>query len=216
MLLNLTNNKDVDILKNKMDNKEGYIKFNGIPIPGNPPEDIEEINKWRDKFYSLGLIGTYSDGTGFGNISVRDGRGVIITGSKTGGIEKLTNKHYVKIIGWSLEENRVAYVGTTVEASSESPSHIAIYENYPKANAVIHVHSLKLWENLFEKIPTTSIEAEYGTPEMADEIYRLFKETNIKRKKILVMGGHKEGVIAFGKSLNEAGRILLKYFNRYK
>lgn len=39
---------------------------------------------------------------------------------------------------------------------------------------------------------------------MAEGIKRLFKETNVKNKKILVMGRHKEGIISFGKDLREA------------
>ena len=69
----------------------------------------------------------------------------------------------------------------------------------------------QLWERLINKIPTTSPEAEYGTPEIARDIIRLFKETDVKEKKILVMGGHKEGIISFGKDLDEAGNVLLSY-----
>jgi hypothetical protein len=29
------------------------------------------------------------------------------------------------------------------------------------------------------------------------------------KEKVIVMGGHKEGIITFGKSLNEAGNTLL-------
>ena len=44
---------------------------------------------------------------------------------------------------------------------------------------------------------------------MAIEIKRLFGETNLKETKILVMGGHEEGVVAFGKNIDEAGKILM-------
>jgi hypothetical protein len=47
------------------------------------------------------------------------------------------------------------------------------------------------------------------TPEMANEIKRLFKETLVAVEKILVMGGHVGGIISFGGTLEEAGKILL-------
>ncbi len=49
---------------------------------------------------------------------------------------------------------------------------------------------------------------------MAEEVIRLFKETDVKKKKILVMPGHEEGVISFGKNLKEAGQILLEFFEK--
>ena len=48
---------------------------------------------------------------------------------------------------------------------------------------------------------------------MAKEIQRLFRETDVKEKKILVMAGHKEGIISFGKDLDEAGKIMLNYLS---
>ena len=44
---------------------------------------------------------------------------------------------------------------------------------------------------------------------MANEIKRLFDQTALSKEKILVMGGHREGIISFGKDLAEAGNILI-------
>lgn len=64
------------------------------------------------------------------------------------------------------------------------------------------------------KVPTTRINCAYGTPEMAREIIRLCKEDNLKETEILVMSGHKEGIIAFGSNLEEAGNLLMKYYQK--
>jgi hypothetical protein len=45
---------------------------------------------------------------------------------------------------------------------------------------------------------------------MANEIKRLFKESDVLNQKVISMAGHEEGLIGFGKDLNEAGNILLK------
>ena len=188
---------------------EGYTKFKSTWISVELFQDIKKLNEWREKFRSLELIGM-CNGIGYGNISIRKYEGFIISGTKTGGIEKLTEANYTKVLMWDYDRNWLVCVGKT-DASSESLSHAAVYESDKNANAVIHVHSLKLWERLINKIPTTSPEAEYGTPEIAREIIRLFKETDVKEKNILVMGGHREGIISFGKNLDEAGNILLSY-----
>ena len=165
--------------------EEGYTKFNSTWIPVELFQNIEKLNEWREKFRSLELIGMH-DGIGYGNISIRKYEGFIISGTKTGGIEKLTEQNYTKVINYDIDKNWLACVGKT-DASSESLSHAAVYQSNKNANAVIHVHSLEMWERLINKIPTTSPEAEYGTPEIAREIIRLFKETDVKecrRKRV--------------------------------
>jgi ribulose-5-phosphate 4-epimerase/fuculose-1-phosphate aldolase len=112
---------------------------------------------------------------------------------------------------YDFEENSLSCVGP-LKASAESLTHAAIYESSPEINGVIHVHNMKLWEYLLDKVPFTGKEIEYGTPEMAEEMKRLIKEKATREKNIIVMKGHKEGVISFGKNLNQAGEILLKYF----
>jgi L-ribulose-5-phosphate 4-epimerase len=78
-------------------------------------------------------------------------------------------------------------------------------------NALMNVHHLKSWQLLINKLPITSNTVAYGTPEMYREIIRLFKETDLRTKQILVMGGHPEGIISFGRNMEEAGSFLLKY-----
>jgi L-ribulose-5-phosphate 4-epimerase len=190
---------------------EGYIKFNCRWVKAAPLSQhrLTTINRLRDKLYSLGLIGIYPDGVGFGNISMRfRGNTFIITGSATGALQKLDGRHYVLVNEYNLAQNSLVCIGP-IQASSESLSHAAIYECSAATNFVIHVHQIGLWEKLIHNVPTTSPEVFYGTPEMAYEIKRLFKETPVEKEKILVMGGHREGVIAFGSSLEEAGEVLL-------
>jgi len=194
---------------------EDYIKFklNWEKAEAFSLEKLKELNDWRNKLYGIGLIGAYENGIGFGNISIRStGKNFFISGSATGNIEELNQEHYCEVVGFELEQNSLKCKGP-IKASSESMTHAAIYESDENANAVVHVHNLKLWAELIGKVPETKKEVEYGTVEMAMEIKRLFKETEVKEKKIIVMIGHKEGVISFGKNLEEAGNIMLKYFN---
>lgn len=190
---------------------EGYIKFNfnWIKAEPLPSELLSEINRWRDILFQHGLIGVYDDGIGFGNISIRHkGKTFIISGSATGGIKKLDEHHYTVVSEYSHEQNSLTCIGPIV-ASSESLTHAAIYESDETANAVIHVHSISLWEKLMHNVPTTAENVPYGTPEMANEIKRLFQETDVKTQKIIVMAGHREGIIVFGETLDEAGKVLM-------
>ena len=190
---------------------EGYTKFNCNWIRSEPvPEKhIKELNILRDKLYFLDLIGADENGIGFGNISIRfKNNTFIITGAATGRLNKMNESHYVLVNQYDLANNSLICTGP-VKASSESLSHAAVYECSPQTNAVIHVHNIGMWEKLIYKVPTTSEDVPYGTPEMANEIKRLFNETPVKVEKILVMGGHREGIIAFGPTLEEAGKILI-------
>jgi len=196
---------------------DGYIKFNCdfVESQALALEKITELNKWRDKLYAMGLVGAYDNGIGFGNISVRipGTNQFIITGSATGNLPKLDASGYTTVISYDFSKNYLKCVGP-IKASSESLSHASIYSSDKSINAVIHIHNLDLWKYTIDLIPTTSHTVAYGTPEMASEISRLFSDTDVLSGKILVMGGHKEGLISFGKDLDEAGKIMLDWYKK--
>ena len=198
---------------------EGYIKFNciwkqkEIQIKQNIFEQLENA---RTKLYKLGLIGMYPDGIGFGNISVNPekSKSFIITGSATGQYAKLKPSHYALVTGYDFTQNTISCTGQT-KASAESLSHAAIYHALPEVGAVVHIHCLWLWEKLVNNYPTTSGEIEYGTPEMAVAIQQLISGMKVD-EKMIVMGGHREGILAFGSDLNEATSEIIKIYNEYQ
>ena len=191
---------------------EGYIKFNCKRIPSDdiPLDKVADLNFWRKIMYDKGLIGIYPDGIGFGNISIRcDENTFLISGSATGGIPVLDKSHYSLVTDYNLQTNSLICKGP-INASSESLTHALIYESSPSTNAIIHIHNLALWNQLMHKVPTSDNLVPYGTPEMAKEIKRLFEEASLSIEKIMVMGGHEEGIISFGKNLEEAANVLLE------
>jgi len=193
--------------------KEDNIKFDCDWVKAKPLADglISEINGWRSRLFRLGLVGAYGNGIGFGNVSVRvpRSRRFIISGTATGKIAFLTGVHYTLVTDFDFEKNWLECRGP-IKASSESLSHAAIYESCPEANAVIHAHSQEMWKSLLGKVPTTGKDATYGSLEMVHEIMRLFRETDVGEKKIIATAGHEDGLVSFGKNLDEAGRVLLK------
>lgn len=195
---------------------EGVIKFNCEWIRSEPIQfaGFQALNVYRKKFFDLGLIGVYPDKIGFGNISVRLGqtKEFMISGTQTGGLPELTEAHYVRVLDYSFSKNRVRCKGP-VQASSESLTHAMIYELDPRIGAVVHVHHQALWKGLIGNVPTTEKKISYGTPEMALEVKKLYQNTDLKSQKILVMAGHEDGVISFGKDLKEASDIVLNWFN---
>jgi L-ribulose-5-phosphate 4-epimerase len=196
---------------------EGYIKFNCNWMQKEFPFQEEiygELEAVRTRLYALGLIGMYPDGIGFGNISVKsdDNKTFIITGSATGHLEKLDQSHYALVTGYDFKRNSISCTGFT-KASAESLTHAAVYESLTEVGAVVHVHCLWLWEKLMNNYPTTSAEIEYGTPEMAYAVRKLASEIN---EKIIVMGGHREGILAFGSNLTEATTEIIKIYNLYQ
>lgn len=198
---------------------EGYIKFQcdwdqeKIRIP----EDLfSSLEKERSRLYKLGLIGMYPDGIGFGNISVRiGGHSFLITGSATGQLATLNQSHYSLVSAYHFAGNSISCKGLT-KASAESLTHAAVYEALPEVGAVVHVHCLGLWEKLLNHYPTTSEEIEYGTPEMALAVQSLAAEMEISDEKIIIMGGHREGILAFGQNLEEATTQIIEIYNRYQ
>jgi len=196
-------------------NETGSIKFNCNWIETEPVDEktIIEINRWRNILFNHKLIGVYPNGIGYGNISIRlSDKEFLISGTSTGHLETLTNQHYAIVTSYNFAENSVTCQGP-VKASAESLTHAAVYEMDPEVQAIIHIHNKKMWDELLDRVPTTLSSVEYGTPQMALEIKRLFLETNLTEQKISVMAGHEEGVISFGKDLEEAGGIILNHFH---
>ncbi|WP_293079929.1 class II aldolase/adducin family protein [Okeania sp. SIO3B5] len=191
---------------------EGVIKYQCHWVKEEPvaSDSITDLMKKRDFMYSLGLIGVYENGIGFGNVSQRinDSNQFIITGTQTAHLEILGPEFYTVVTDFNIEENSLTCCGP-VKASSESLTHAAIYYYQPEIMGIIHIHNSRLWQELMYKVPTSNQEVPYGTPQMAKEIFRLFDEEKLGVEKILVMAGHEDGIISFGKNLDEAANILL-------
>jgi L-ribulose-5-phosphate 4-epimerase len=190
-----------------MRKETGSVKFTceHVPVKLSRFAGFGELNRYRRKLLDLGMIGVNANGIGFGNISVRDGvtAQFYITGSATGAIPVLTPTDCAKVVAYDFARNWLRCEGSTV-ASSESLTHAAVYESDPTARAVIHCHEMRLWAVLVNKVPTTPTGVEYGTPEMAFAVRRLFDSTDVKTQKIFVMAGHDGGLVTFGKNLPDA------------
>ncbi len=192
---------------------EGYIKFESDwrKTEALDNAEIESLIRWRRPLYDAGLIGYYEEhGIGFGNLSVRAGAEgqFIISGTQTGQLPDPGAEHYALVKDYDIEQNRVTSIGA-YEASSESMTHAAIYELGPDIAAVVHVHSEALWAGLKGSAATTDADVAFGTPEMAREFRRLFRETDFKMTGIAVMAGHEAGLVSTGSNLQEAAERIL-------
>ena len=189
--------------------EEGVVKYRCDWQPSPPPDAsmIAPLMKWRQWCFRHKVIGVYPDGIGYGNISMRSDGGFIISGTQTGMISNLSNEGYSEVVEADIEKNYLLCRGE-VAASSEALTHAMFYQLDPKIGGVIHIHHRELWRQLLGKAPTTREEVPYGTPEMAEEIARLWKESNLSKERVVAMAGHEEGIIVFGNDLEEAGKVL--------
>ena len=194
---------------------EGYIKYRcewaeEDVISANA---VVDLTCFRDALYRLNFIGEYPDGIGFGNVSQRLTNGVgkfMITGTQTGHLSTLTPADYAIVTAFNPAQNTLTCKGLR-QASSESLTHGVIYRNHPAIGATIHVHHPQLWKRLLHQVPTTAATVPYGTPEMAAETQRLFKETPLLQQRIFVMAGHEDGIVTFGDTLQTAYRVLVQW-----
>jgi ribulose-5-phosphate 4-epimerase/fuculose-1-phosphate aldolase len=207
--------------------QEGVIKFDleFHQAPPLPAAALREINAWRRILYLLGLTGrdpARYDGLGFGNISQRlepfaappARRRFVISGTQTGGLEELGAEHYTTVLESHPEANRLVAAGP-IRPSSESLTHAALYALDASLRFVMHVHSPEIWRQAAVlDLPRTDPAAAYGTPEMAAETARLFREEAVRAGGIFVMGGHEDGVVAFGRTAEAAGTALLSALAR--
>jgi ribulose-5-phosphate 4-epimerase/fuculose-1-phosphate aldolase len=190
---------------------EGVIKYqcswDAVELP--PHTAIADLITWRDRLHRVGLIGVYANGIGFGNLSQRLGpRQFMISGTQTGHLYTTQPHHYTIVDDWNIDDNTLHCIGP-LQASSESLTHAALYEYAEGIQAVVHVHHLGLWQRYRQILPTTRAEVPYGTPAMAYEMWRLWREEDLATHKLLVMAGHAEGLLAFDTTLEAAATRLL-------
>jgi L-ribulose-5-phosphate 4-epimerase len=207
--------------------QEGVIKFNAQHASSRLEVSIYaelacELTAWREIFAKTQLVGQDPkryDGAGYGNVSGRTGapssargqRSFLITGTQTGGKSCIGLDDYCLVREYSYQQNRVVSVGA-IMPSSESMTHAAIYDLSPHIRFVLHAHTPAIWSRTQRlKIPTTDPKVAYGTPEMAQEVQRLYRSTPLSEQKILSMGGHEDGIIVFGHSCQEAGAVMISY-----
>ena len=206
---------------------EGVIKFDLRYRVAEPVAltGLAELNTWRSRLWQLRLIGQDPlryDGYGFGNVSQRYGphtaasgeRAFLISGTQTGAMQELDARHYTLVESYDAAANRVVAQGP-VKPSSESLTHGILYDLDTRIQAVLHVHSPDIWQTAGALgIPITEASVAYGTPAMAAEVQRLFRETDVLRLRIFSMGGHADGIVAFGQTVAEAGATLLEALAR--
>lgn len=175
---------------------------------------LMELIGARDALRATGLLGVDAHGVSYGNVSVRvgDPEAFLISGTQTGWLEVTNSSHYAWVSDCSLEDNRVVSHGRTA-ASSEALTHYAVYRAVPGFVAVVHVHDRQLWERHRGLLPTTDPTVEYGTPSMAREIERIVGLGEFVRDGLLVMGGHKDGLIAAAPDLALAVSRMLNLRN---
>ena len=200
--------------------QEGVVQFDLTFLPADPlpAAMLHSLNAWRQILYRLGLIGQDPHrygGLGFGNVSIRlessNGTSFIISGTQTGGMDRLFPEHFSSVKTFDPATNSVVAEGV-VRPSSESLTHGSLYRLDRTISAVIHVHSPEIWTQADSiGIPVTRRDVHYGTPEMAEEVCRLFQNTPVSVLKIFAMGGHEDGIVAFGSNIEQAGLTLVRY-----
>ena len=201
---------------------EGIIKYNLDYTPSAPLPwtTVKEISHWRQIMVEAKLIGQDPDrysGYGFGNISCRllpldapsDHRRFVISGTQTGHKRTLTAEDFCTIESWDLERNSIVAHGP-MQPSSESLTHAVLYGLDPSVRWVIHVHCPELWHAAGQlQMPQTHSDIPNGTVAMTRDVKRLFAETPVAKWQLFAMGGHEDGLVAFGPTARSAANAIL-------
>lgn len=204
---------------------EGVIKFSAEHAPAALSARRHgalacSLVAWREILARTGLVGQAPGrygGFGYGNVSARTGppsaprrrRPFLITGTQTSGKACMSLDDFCLVETCDPGRNRVASRGL-VMPSSESMTHGALYDLGSHIRFVFHAHSPVIWRRARAlRLPTTDPAVPYGTRRMAAEVERLYRQTALAETRVLAMGGHEDGIIAFGRSAADAGTALV-------
>lgn len=192
---------------------EGVIKYESCWERTGPLQvaGIDELVRWRKPLHDAGLVGYLADAqVGYGNLSVRtteDGL-FLVSGTQTGHLPDVGPEHFSLVTDYDIELNKLFCRGP-VEASSEALTHASLYALDDSIRAVVHVHSAELWVGLKSSLPSTGSGIAYGTPQMAREFRRLYRDTDFSVGGVARMAGHENGLISTGRSAMEAAEKVL-------
>jgi len=193
--------------------KEGVVKYTVKHETArlDLPADMPEFFAWRRRHRQLELLGADAAGIGYGNLRIRlfATPSFLITSSQSSGLLEVDQRHFSRVTVVDLDRNFLRSSGQ-LPPSSEALTHAALYQVSGAIRAVVHVHSPSIWTAHRDHLPTTRDDALYGTPEMGYEMIRLHKRRALGRLGVIVMGGHRDGVVAFGPTMAEAAGEILK------
>jgi len=195
---------------------DGVIKYHVEHSDIAAPDfaKFEDLEATRTRLFALGLIGETAEGIGYGNLSMRSSANTFfITATQTGKLPALNKNQYTYISGYDFKTFTVFSQGS-FKASSEALSHAMIYEVHPDIQAVIHVHSHALWQFMKTRSDLATT-AEYGTTQMVEEIANLYQTRDPFVQNAFVMLGHEDGIITFGKTIEEAEQSLYRIIYAY-
>ncbi|MEM6346258.1 MAG: class II aldolase/adducin family protein [Bacteroidota bacterium] len=200
--------------------EEGYIKFQLHWENRDLGSDLklDALQQNRQLMYQNGLIGWDEQlKVGFGNISQRyqaKTTKFIISGTQTGELDQLDQRHFCLVTSFDIPSNQLWCQGP-IKASSESMTHAAVYTLEKQYQAVIHIHHPKMWEHYYDILPTTDPGIKYGTPEMAHAIISLAQKGFQSTNPLVIMGGHQDGILAFGVNLESVAVSILTHFEAF-
>jgi hypothetical protein len=203
---------------------EGVLRFHAEhahePLPPSGVEAARRLSGWRRVLRALGVLGQQParyGGYGFGNLSVRlapfptppGRRRFLVSGTQTAGLAEAAAAAFALVERYDFGGNRVASRGLVLP-SSEALTHGALYDLSSEIRAVFHVHAPELWRRAAELgLAVTSPDAAEGTVALAVEVARLRPAWVLAAAGLVAMGGHEDGILAFGRDADEAGERLI-------
>lgn len=207
--------------------REGVVRFEAVhtagPLTSVGREVVASLCGWRAILFRLGLIGQDArryDGAAYGNVSARVGpfpgergaRAFVVSGTQTGALVDVSGADFSLVRSWDVRRNQVTSTGPAAP-SSESMTHGAVYDVSPSIRAVLHVHCLEVHRAALAgalAVPRTAPGIDYGTPEMAAEVARLWRTSALPDARVFVMTAHEDGVVSFGRDVDDAGDALMR------
>lgn len=169
----------------------------GIDVPDSAKPLIQEIADLGDTVVHLGLNPGLTDGF----VSVRHGRGFLITASETNKRD-IQPRDIAHVADYVASENRIVWSGAR-PPSSETPCASLILDAEADIDVVVHFHCKAItYSPKFSSVRTERY-APYGTLAEAQE---LLKQRAWTGSSLVVMQGH--GEFAFAKSPAEMKAFL--------
>jgi len=185
-----------------------YIKTEQIAL-----KECSKIEKIRSRLFCLGIIGSYSNCTNAGSVSIKYNKNknsFVITGKNTGELPKLKPNYYSFVKKVDFSKQKMFCLGPN-KPSNEWLIHSYLYNLDIQIKAVIVINNEKLWDLIYSNNP---LKIDYINLCKENCISKLYENIDPFLNNSFIIDGDDFSLVIFGKTLSEAEKTLYKIIKK--
>jgi L-ribulose-5-phosphate 4-epimerase len=195
---------------------DGVIKFACQWQPGPPLEAtwLAPLVTWRDRLWQAQQIGTYPNGIGYGNISLKLSRPHLCRFRHPDRPPGPDHSHPLHPGGWLGHRPQYPALRSVPSKPRPNPSPMQLSTTMRQISGRLSTFIIETCGSTTSTVCRPRPPAfPTALPKWPTKCGDCWTIADLLQQRILIMAGHEEGVLVFGPTLESAGQVLFPYLN---